>query len=128
MDGEELISPTPPPDKMFRIALLLVAAFGAAELAGLGVFYAGKWRAEYVAAHPKPIAPATTPAPAPPAVAAKTTPAAPPTPPPRRRCKDPPPCAHDRHHACSGAAGSDDTNLAKHCSPFHCRTAAEGSN
>src|SRR3954463_11020544 len=73
MDGEELISPTPPPDKMFRIALLLVAAFGAAELAGLGVFYAGKWRAEYVAAHPKPIAPAATPAPSAPAVAEKTT-------------------------------------------------------
>ena len=52
MDGEELISPTPPPDKMFRIALLLVALFGAAELAGLGVFYAGKWRRDYVAAHP----------------------------------------------------------------------------
>src|SRR3954468_5379087 len=95
MDGEELISPTPPPDKMFRIALLLVAAFGAAELAGLGVFYAGKWRTEYVAAHPKPIAPATPPPPpphpprrppaprpprpAPPAVAEKTTPAAPTT-------------------------------------------------
>src|SRR3954467_470132 len=75
MDGEELISPTPPADKMFRIALLLVAIFGAAELAGLGVFYAGKWRAEYVAAHPKPIAPPATPAPSAPAVAQKTTPA-----------------------------------------------------
>src|SRR5881394_229803 len=75
MDGEELISPTPPPDKMFRIALWLVAAFGAAELLGLGVFYAGKWRAEYVAAHPKPIAPAATPAPSAPAVAEKTAPA-----------------------------------------------------
>jgi hypothetical protein len=75
MDGEDIISPTPPPDKMFRIALWLVAAFGAAELAGLGVFYAGKWRAEYVAAHPKPIAPAATPAPSAPAVAEKTTPA-----------------------------------------------------
>jgi tetratricopeptide (TPR) repeat protein len=75
MDGEELISPTPPPDKMFRIALWLVAIFGAAELVGLGVFYAGKWRAEYVAAHPKPVAPAVTPAPSAPAVAAKTTPA-----------------------------------------------------
>src|SRR5436190_2890999 len=75
MDGEELISPTPPPDKMFRIALLLVAIFGAAELAGLGVFYIGKWRAEYVAAHPKPVAPAVTPAPSAPVVAEKTTPA-----------------------------------------------------
>ncbi|HEX8899209.1 MAG TPA: hypothetical protein VF751_10975, partial [Chthoniobacterales bacterium] len=75
MDGEELISPTPPPDKMFRIAVWLVAIFGAAELAGLGVFYAGKWRAEYVAAHPKPIAPAVTPAPSAPVVAEKTTPA-----------------------------------------------------
>ena len=75
MDGEELISPTSPPDKMFRIAVWLVAIFGAAELAGLGVFYAGKWRAEYVAAHPKAIAPAATPAPSVPAVAEKTAPA-----------------------------------------------------
>ena len=74
MDGEELISPTPP-DKMFRIALWLVAAFGAAELVGLGIFYAGKWRTEYVAAHPKPVAPAVTPAPSAPVVAEKTTPA-----------------------------------------------------
>src|SRR4051812_29847641 len=79
MDGEQLISPTPPPDKMFRIVVWVVVAFGAAELAGLGVFYAGKWRAEYVAAHPKPVAPATTPAPAAPTVAEKTTAAAPTT-------------------------------------------------
>ncbi len=75
MDAEDLISPTPPPDRMFRIAVWLVAIFGAAELAGLGVFYAGKWRAEYVAAHPKATAPAVTPAPSGPAVAEKTTPA-----------------------------------------------------
>ena len=75
MDGEDLISPGPPPDRMFRIAVWLVAIFGAAELAGLGVFYAGKWRAEYVAAHPKPVAPAATPAPSEPAIAEKTTPA-----------------------------------------------------
>jgi tetratricopeptide (TPR) repeat protein len=75
MDAEDLISPTPPPDRMFRIAVWLVAIFGAAELAGLGVFYAGKWRTEYVAAHPKPVAPAVTPAPSAPAVAEKTTPA-----------------------------------------------------
>jgi tetratricopeptide (TPR) repeat protein len=75
MDAEDLISPTPPPDRMFRIALWLVAIFGVAELAGLGVFYAGKWRSEYVAAHPKPVAPAVTPAPSAPAVAEKTTPA-----------------------------------------------------
>jgi tetratricopeptide (TPR) repeat protein len=79
MDGEELISPAPLPDKMFRIAVWLVAIFGAAELAGLGVFYAGKWRAEYVAAHPKPTAPAATPAPSVPVVAQKTTPAPPST-------------------------------------------------
>jgi tetratricopeptide (TPR) repeat protein len=60
---------------MFRIALWLLAIFGAAELAGLGVFYAGKWRAEYAAAHPKPIAPAVTPAPSAPVVVQKTTPA-----------------------------------------------------
>ncbi|MEY2520511.1 MAG: hypothetical protein QOF24_2270 [Verrucomicrobiota bacterium] len=76
MEEAEAISPTPPPDKVLRIAILLVIAFGAAELAGLGVFYIGRWRAEYIAAHPKVTAPATTPAvvaTAPP-VAAVTTP------------------------------------------------------
>ncbi|MEN3368583.1 MAG: hypothetical protein V7609_726 [Verrucomicrobiota bacterium] len=73
----EAISPTPPPDKVLRIAILLVIAFGAAELAGLGVFYIGRWRAEYIAAHPKVTAPAETPAPAAtaPPVAAVTAPA-----------------------------------------------------
>ena len=75
MDAEDLISPTPPPDRMFRIAVWLVVLFAAAELAGLGVFYAKKWRAEYVAAHPKPVAPAATPAPSAATVAEKTTPA-----------------------------------------------------
>ena len=76
MDAEDLISPTPPPDRMFRIALWLVAIFGVTELTGLGVFYAGKWRAEYVAAHPKVMAPAVTPVPsAAPTIAEKTTPA-----------------------------------------------------
>jgi len=75
MDAEDLISPTPPPDKMFRIAIWLVMAFAAAELAGLGVFYTKKWRADYVAAHPKPVAPAVTPAPSAPADAEKTQPA-----------------------------------------------------
>lgn len=73
MDAEDLISPTPPPDRMFRIALWLVTIFAVAELAGLGVFYARKWWAEYVAAHPKPVAPAVTPAPSAPAVAETTT-------------------------------------------------------
>ena len=45
--------------------------FGAAELAGLGVFYVKKWRADYVAAHPQAVA---TPAPVAPVVAEKTTP------------------------------------------------------
>jgi tetratricopeptide (TPR) repeat protein len=76
MEEAEAISPTPPPDKVLRIAILLVIAFGAAELAGLGVFYIGRWRAEYVAAHPKVTAPAATPAAAAtaPPVAAVTTP------------------------------------------------------
>jgi hypothetical protein len=74
MDAEDLISPaTPPPDRMFRIAIWLVAIFAAAQLAGVGVFYAKKWRAEYVAAHPKPVAPAATPAPTAPTVADTTT-------------------------------------------------------
>ena len=77
MDAEDLISPTPPPDKVFRIALLLVLAFGAAEIAGLGVFYINRWRTEYVAAHPKVAPPpaAATPAPAAPPVAENVAPA-----------------------------------------------------
>jgi hypothetical protein len=76
MDAEDIISPTPPPDKIFRIALLAVLAFGAAEIAGLGVFYIKKWRTEYVAAQPKVEPPAaTTPAPAVPPAVPETTPA-----------------------------------------------------
>jgi tetratricopeptide (TPR) repeat protein len=77
MDAEDLISPTPPPDKVFRIAVLLVLAFAAAEIAGLGVFYINRWRAEYVAAHPKVTAPAASAAPttAPVAETAAVTPA-----------------------------------------------------
>lgn len=67
----EAISATPPPDKVFRIALLVVLAFGAAEIAGLGVFYINRWRTEYIAAHPKVTAPAATPAPTAPPVAEK---------------------------------------------------------
>jgi hypothetical protein len=74
MDAEDLISPTPPPDKVFRIALLVVLAFGAAEIAGLGVFYIKKWRTEYAAAHPK-VEPVATPAPTVAPVVAETTPA-----------------------------------------------------
>jgi tetratricopeptide (TPR) repeat protein len=74
MDAEDLISPTPPPDKVFRIALLVVLAFGAAEIAGLGVFYINKWRTEYAAAHPK-VEPVATPAPTVAPVVAETTPA-----------------------------------------------------
>jgi tetratricopeptide (TPR) repeat protein len=74
MDAEDLISPTPPPDKVFRIALLVVLAFGAAEIAGLGVFYINKWRTEYAAAHPK-VAPVPTPAPTTAPAVAETTPA-----------------------------------------------------
>ena len=51
------VSPSPtPPDKIFPIALGVVAIFGAAEIAGVAVFYIGKARAEYVAAHPKVVA------------------------------------------------------------------------
>ena len=87
------LTPTPP-DKMFAIALGVVAIFGAVEIAGVAVHYIGRARAEYAAAHPKPeptAAPAaatttttlpettaapieqTTPAPA---AASQTTPAA----------------------------------------------------
>jgi hypothetical protein len=56
------LSPTPPPDKIFAIALGLVAVFGAVEIAGVAVFYINKARTEYAAAHPKiPSAPAVQP-------------------------------------------------------------------
>ncbi|MEY2488337.1 MAG: hypothetical protein QOC70_279 [Verrucomicrobiota bacterium] len=58
------ISPTPP-DKIFAIALGVVAIFGAVEIGGVAVYYIGKARAEYAAAHPK--------AAAEPAAAPKTT-------------------------------------------------------
>jgi tetratricopeptide (TPR) repeat protein len=55
------LSPTPP-DKIFAIALGLVAIFGAVEIAGVAVYYIGRARAEYAAAHPKaPTAPAAAP-------------------------------------------------------------------
>jgi tetratricopeptide (TPR) repeat protein len=55
------LSPTPP-DKIFAIALGLVAIFGAVEIAGVAVYYIGRAQAEYAAAHPKvPAAPAAAP-------------------------------------------------------------------
>ena len=74
MDAEtEAISPTPPPDKVFRIAMLVVLAFGAAEIAGLSVFYINRWRTEYIASHPKVTAPAASPAASAPPAAETTT-------------------------------------------------------
>lgn len=55
------LSPTPP-DKIFAIALGLVAVFGAVEIAGVALYYIGRARTEYAAAHPKaPAAPAAAP-------------------------------------------------------------------
>ncbi len=71
----EVISPTPPPDKIFRIALLAVVIFGAAQLSTVLVYYVGKRRAEYLAAHPVVTAPAATPVATAPPAAPKTTPA-----------------------------------------------------
>ena len=71
----ELISPTPPPDKIFRIALLVVVIFGAAQLSTALVYYVGKRRAEYLAAHPTVTASAATPAATAAPVAPQTTPA-----------------------------------------------------
>lgn len=57
------LSPTPP-DKIFAIALGLVAIFAAAEFAGVAVYYIGRGRAQYAAAHPKaPAAAAVAPKP-----------------------------------------------------------------
>lgn len=74
------VSPSPtPPDKIFTIALAVVAIFGAAQIAGVAVHYIGKARAEYAAAHPKVVAPPAV-APAKPTAAPveETTAAAPP--------------------------------------------------
>ena len=57
------VSPSPtPPDKIFTIALAVVAIFGAAQIAGVAVHYVGKARAEYAAAQPKVVAPPVEPA------------------------------------------------------------------
>jgi len=61
------LSPTPP-DKIFAIALTVVAIFGAVEIAGVAVYYLGRARAEHAAAHPK--APAAAPVAAPQTTAA----------------------------------------------------------
>lgn len=54
------ISPTPP-DKIFAIALWVIAIFGGAEIAGVAVHYSARARAQYAAAHPNvPAAPAAT--------------------------------------------------------------------
>jgi tetratricopeptide (TPR) repeat protein len=50
------LSPTPP-DKIFTIALGVVAIFAAAEIAGTAVYYINRARTEYIAAHPKAVAP-----------------------------------------------------------------------
>jgi hypothetical protein len=56
------LTPTPPPDKILAIALGVVAIFGAAEIAGVAVYYINKARTEYVAAHPQaPAVPAEAP-------------------------------------------------------------------
>jgi hypothetical protein len=73
------VSPTPPPDKIFTIALAVVAIFGAAQIAGVAVHYIGKARAEYAAAHPKVVTPPAAPAAQPTAAPIEdTTAAAPP--------------------------------------------------
>jgi len=56
------LTPTPP-DKIFTIALGVVAIFAAAEIAGTAVFYINRARTEYIAAHPKaaPAVPAEAP-------------------------------------------------------------------
>ncbi len=56
--------------------MLVVLAFGAAEIAGLSVFYINRWRTEYIASHPRVTAPATQPAASAPPVTETTTTAA----------------------------------------------------
>lgn len=76
------VSPSPtPPDKIFKIALAVVAIFGAVQIVGVAVHYIGKARAEYAAAHPKTVAPpvaAEKPTAAPIAPIEETTAAVPP--------------------------------------------------
>jgi len=56
------LSPTPP-DKIFTIALGVVAIFAAAEIAGTAIYYINRARTEYIATHPKaaPALPAEAP-------------------------------------------------------------------
>ena len=54
------LSPTQP-DRIFAIALGVVAIFGAVEIAGVAVYYIGRARDQYAAAHPKVSAPAAPP-------------------------------------------------------------------
>jgi hypothetical protein len=54
------LSPTPP-DKIFAIALGVVAIFGAVEIAGVAVYYIGRARDQYATAHPNVSAPAAPP-------------------------------------------------------------------
>ena len=58
------LSPTPP-DRIFAIALSLVAVFAAAEITGVAIYYVGRARSQHAVAHPK--------APAVPAAAPQTT-------------------------------------------------------
>jgi tetratricopeptide (TPR) repeat protein len=70
------ISP-PPPDKIFAIALWVIAIFGGVEITGVAVHYIARAREQYIAAHPPlPAAPVSVPKAetTPPAVEA-TTPA-----------------------------------------------------
>jgi hypothetical protein len=77
MEAEVISSPTPPPDKIFRIALWVVVAFGAAELSFVAVHYIARAREQYIAAHPHvPAVPAASPKAATTAPAEATTPAA----------------------------------------------------
>src|SRR4051812_16627590 len=56
--------PTPPPDRIFRIALGLLALFGALELSAVGVYYANRARANRPVSNPSvTTAPVATPAP-----------------------------------------------------------------
>ena len=78
MEGEVISPPPgPPPDKIFAIALWVIAIFGGAEITGVAVHYIADARARYVATHPPaPAAPAATPKAAPPEAVEGASPAA----------------------------------------------------
>src|SRR6185295_13933182 len=71
--------PTEQTDWSFRVGIILIALFAAAEIASVGYYFIGRHRVAKMSVPPAPAVTASTPAPPPPAVIPSTAPAAAPT-------------------------------------------------